>query len=154
MKTSLLEMGNLIQGLKLSCQTENKSPKTVVWYTCFPDKFHQFLKRNNYPTGVKRVNRNHIRAFILFLLQEAKTPHAERPLSQSTVQGYVRTLKSFFGWLKREEYLEHNLMTGIPVPRTTVKIINTFNQEHITSLINHCIELLCNRSVFNLATIL
>ena len=97
------DLQNLIQGFKLSCQTENKSPLTIEWYTCFLDRFHQFLNRNNYPTGVKRINKNHIRTFILFLQQEVKTPHTERPLSQSTVQGYVRTLKSFFSWLKREE---------------------------------------------------
>jgi len=135
---SILDLQNLIQGFKLSCQTENKSPKTIEWYICFLDRFHQFLKRNNYPTGVKRINKDHIRTFILFLQQEAKTPHTERPLSQSTVQGYVRTLKSFFSWLKREEYIEHNLMTGIPIPRAPVKIVNTFTQEHITNLVNYC----------------
>ncbi len=51
---SILDLQNLIQGFKLSCQTENKSPKTIEWYTCFLDRFHQFLKRNNYPTGVKK----------------------------------------------------------------------------------------------------
>ncbi len=86
---SILDLQNLIQGFKLSCQTENKSPKTIEWYTCFLDSFYKFLKKNNYPTGAKRINKNHIRAFILFLQQEAKTPHAQRPLSQSTVQGYV-----------------------------------------------------------------
>ena len=135
---SILNLQNLIQGFKLSCQTENKSPKTIEWYTCFLDRFHQFLKRNDYPTDVKRINKDHIRKYILFLQQEAKTPHTERPLSQSTVQGYVRTLKSFFSWLKREEYIEHNLMTGIPIPRAVSKIVNTFNQEHIIKLINHC----------------
>ena len=32
MKTSVLELGNLIQGFKLCCQTEGKSPKTIEWY--------------------------------------------------------------------------------------------------------------------------
>ncbi len=29
-------------------------------------------------------------------------------------------------------------MTGISIPRAVSKIVNTFNQEHITKLINHC----------------
>ncbi len=49
---SILDLQNLIQGFKLSCQTENKSPKTIEWYTCFLNRFYQFLKRNNYPTSV------------------------------------------------------------------------------------------------------
>ena len=135
---SVLDLQNLIQGFKLSCQTENKSPKTIEWYICFLNRFYQFLKRNNYPTSVKKISKDHIRTFILFLQQEAKTPHTEKPLSQATVQGYVRTLKSFFSWLKREEYIERNLMIGIPIPRAAVKIVNTFTQEHITSLVNYC----------------
>jgi len=135
---SILDLQNLIQGFKLSCQTENKSPKTIEWYTCFLDRFYKFLKKSNYPSGVKRINKDHIRTFILFLQQEAKTPHTKRPLSQSTVQGYVRTLKSFFSWLKREDYIERNLMTGIPIPRAVSKIVNTFSHEQITSLVNYC----------------
>ena len=135
---SILDLQNLIQGFKLSCQTENKSPKTIEWYICFLNRFYQFLKRNNYPTSIKRISRDHIRTFVLFLQQEAKTPHTKRPLSQSTVQGYVRTLKSFFSWLKREEYIERNLITGIPIPRAVSKIVNTFSHEQITSLVNYC----------------
>ena len=136
--SSFLDLQNLIQGFKLSCQTENKSPKTIEWYTCFLDRFHQFLKQNGYPTNVKRINRNHIRAFILFLQKEVRTPHTARLLSDSTVQGYVRTLKSFFSWLTREEYIEQNPMIKIPVPKAPVKIINTFSHEHIATLISLC----------------
>ena len=32
MKSSTLEIENLIQGFKLSCQTEGKSPKATEWY--------------------------------------------------------------------------------------------------------------------------
>ena len=66
---------------------------------------------------------------------EAKTPHQCKPLSQATVQGYVRTLKSFFSWATREEYLAANPMTKIPVPKATTKVTNTFSQEQIAMLI-------------------
>ncbi len=78
---SIFDLQNSIQGFKLSCQTENKSPKTIERYTCFLDRFHQYLKRNNCPTEVKRINEDHIRKYILFLQQEAKTPYTKRPLS-------------------------------------------------------------------------
>jgi len=43
METSVLDIANLIRGFELSCQTEGKSPKTIEWYTCFLEKFLQFL---------------------------------------------------------------------------------------------------------------
>jgi len=90
---------------------------------------------NHYPAKVNEIEKTHIRAFILYLQQQAKTPHTEKPLSSSTVQGYVRTLKVFFSWLLREEYIESNPMTKIPVPKATTKVTNTFSQEQIARLI-------------------
>jgi len=105
MKNSLLELGNLIQGFHLSCQTEGKSPKTIEWYTTFLYRFLAFLEFRNYPTDTAQINKEHIRAFILYLQKEARTPRSKKPLSPAPVQGYVRTLKSFFSWVVREEYL-------------------------------------------------
>jgi len=138
MKTSVLEIGDLIQGFKISCMAENKSPKTTEWYLCFLEKFYRFLEDNGYPTRITKLDKTHIRAFILHLQKEARTPHTKRNLSHSTVQGYVRTLKSFFSWLKREEYLERNTMAGIPVPRVPFKAVNTFSQEQIALMVEMC----------------
>jgi hypothetical protein len=65
MKTSALELGNLIQGFKLSCQTEGKSPKTIEWYTAFLERFRGFLEQSSLPTRVDRLDRDCIRRFIL-----------------------------------------------------------------------------------------
>lgn len=138
METSVLDLSNLIQGFKFSCQTEGKSLKTIEWYTCFLARFLRFLNSNTYPTGIDRIDKNHIRQFIRYLQVEAKTPRSEKPLSQATIQGYVRTLKSFFSWATREEYLEANPMTKIPVPRAIIKIISTFSQEQIVKLLMVC----------------
>ena len=53
MKTSVLELENLIQGFKLSCQTEGKSPKTIEWYIAFIGRFLGFLKSNKMPTTIR-----------------------------------------------------------------------------------------------------
>ena len=135
---SYFDLQNLIQGFKLSCQTENKSPRTIEWYTCFLERFHQFSNQNGYPTNVKRINKDHLRAFIIFLQREVRTPHTGKPLSEATIQGYVRTLKAFFSWLMREEYIEQNPMSKIPVPRAQVKIVDTFSHEQVTRLIGMC----------------
>ena len=96
MKASVLELGNLIQGFKLSCQTEGKSPKTIEWYTTFLYRFLAFLELRDYPTDAAQINKEVIRAFILYLQVEAKTPRSKKSLSPATVQGYVRTLRAFF----------------------------------------------------------
>ncbi len=138
MKTSVLELGNLVQGFKLSCQTEGKSPKTIEWYLAFIGRFIGFLKSNEMPTSLEMIQRAHIRAFIQYLQTEAKTPYRGKPLSTATVQGYVRSLKAFFAWVVREEYLEVNPMSKIPVPRGTIKVLDTFSREQITGMLEVC----------------
>ena len=138
MKASVLELGNLIQGFKLSCQTEGKSPKTIEWYTTFLRKFLTFLELRNYPIDAAQINKEVIRAFILYLQVEAKTPRSKKPLSPATVQGYVRTLKSFFSWVVREEYLPDSPTAKIPVPKAPQKVINTFTYKQIGELAQEC----------------
>lgn len=43
MNERIQQLGNLIDGYKLSCYTEGKSNKTTEWYFCFLTKFRQFL---------------------------------------------------------------------------------------------------------------
>jgi len=138
METSNLALEYLIQGFQLSCQAEGKSPRTVEWYTAFLLRFLRFLQSNSLPTILGYIDKGHIRAFIRYLQTEAKTPHKGMPLSGHTVQGYVRTLKSFFSWVMREGYLASNTMAGIPVPKAPNKVINSFTAEQIASLAAVC----------------
>ncbi len=102
MNSSILGLQNLIEGFRLSCRTEGKSPKTIEWYYSFITRFRQFLELNNLPAQIDKINKNHIRQFILYLQEEARTPRSGKTLSGATVQGYVRTLKAFFSWASRE----------------------------------------------------
>jgi integrase/recombinase XerD len=139
MKNSVLDLENLIHGFRLSCQTEGKSPRTTDWYTAFLERFRGFLAHNGLPTRADLVDRNCIRRFILYLKQEAKAPRTGRPLSAATVRGYARTLKVFFSWLEREEYIKANPMAKIPVPKAEAKVVATFSEEDIKGLLGLCL---------------
>jgi site-specific recombinase XerD len=138
MNNNSLDLANLIEGFRLSCQTEGKSLKTIDWYICFLNKFGQFLKQNQMPNHVEEIDKTHIRAFIRYLQAEARIPRNGAPLSAATVQGYVRTLKAFFSWLEREGYIITNHMTKIPVPKAPTKVIDTFSAEQIGRLAELC----------------
>jgi len=72
MDSSFLNLQNLIQGFKISCQTEGKSPRTVRWYNICLEKFRIFLEQNGLPVCVDRLDKAHVRQFILHLQQEAR----------------------------------------------------------------------------------
>jgi len=138
MNTSAVQLDHLIEGFRLSCATEGKAAKTIEWYLCYLLRFVQFLVSKGLPTDVNQVDRGHVRVFIRHLQTEARCHGTDRPLAPATVQAYVRTLKAFFSWLVREEYLATSPMAGIPVPKAPTKVINTFSDEHITRLTQVC----------------
>ena len=79
METSILELKTIIQGFRLSCQTEGKSPKTIEWYYSFLHRFRQFLISSNFPTDIHRISKDHIRAFILYLQTKAQRQQRDPP---------------------------------------------------------------------------
>jgi site-specific recombinase XerD len=138
MNGNALNLETLIQGFALSCQTEGKSSRTVDWYGCFLDRFHDFLDKSGLPVNIAEVTKDHIRQFIQYLQTEARTPYKDKHLSPATVQGYVRCLKVFFSWAKREDYVETNPMAMIPVPKAPTRVVNAFNTEQVAKLIDVC----------------
>jgi integrase/recombinase XerD len=138
MNNNSLDLANLIEGFRLSCQTEGKSLKTIDWYICFLNKFGQFLKQNQMPNHVEEIDKTHIRAFIRYLQTEVRIPRNGAALSPATVQGYVRTLKAFFSWVEREGYIAANPMTRIPIPKAPTKVLDTFSTEQIARLVEVC----------------
>jgi site-specific recombinase XerD len=138
MKNSQMQIGNLIQGFRLSCQAEGKSPKTTEWYNAFLGRFLHFLASRHFPTSINAIDRDHIREFIHYLQSEARTPRGNKPLSGATIQSYVRTVKVFFSWAQREDYIKTNTVATIPVPKATTKLINAFSTEQVAGLLTAC----------------
>jgi site-specific recombinase XerD len=138
MNNSTLVLKTLIDGFKLSCLTEGKSPKTIEWYFFFLTRFRQFLEIRQLSTDLGEIDKNRVREFIRFLQTETRNPRNGKPLSGATVQGYVRTLKAFFSWAVREEYITPNRFGRIPIPKAQSKIINTFSPEQVRQMLNLC----------------
>ena len=138
MNSNVLELKTLVDGFRLSCLTEGKSAKTVEWYVAFLNRFRQFLEARQFSTDLREIGKDHIRESIRFLQTEARNTRNGMPLSGATVQGYVRTLKAFFSWAAREEYITHAQIGRIPVPKAQSKIINTFSPEQVRQMLNLC----------------
>ena len=138
MVVSNLSLMELIKGFELSCQAEGKSHKTIEWYVCFLNRFARFVKQQYLTDTLDLIDKQQIRTFIRYLQVEAQTPRTNKQLSPTTVQGYVRTLKAFYSWLHREDYVKYNTMTDIPIPRAPVKIIDTLTNDQIAILLDAC----------------
>ena len=55
MESSFLALRSLIEGLKLSSQTEGKSSKTIECYITLLNRFYNFLEQRNLPTDLTQL---------------------------------------------------------------------------------------------------
>ena len=138
MHDNFADLNNLTDGYRLFCLTENKSPKTLEYYTTFLEKFRHFLKMRHYPTDLLKIEKKQILESIRYLQTEAKNPRNGRPLSGATVQGYVRTLKAFLAWAVREEIIPPGRFGRLPMPKAPYRVIDTFSPEQIRKLLDTC----------------
>ena len=92
----------------LSCVAAGRSPATVGWYKRRLKQFLSFVG----DVSLESVTIGHLRRFLAQLREIGRQyedhPYREavdRPLSEYTIAGYVRSLKTFFNWLESDQYI-------------------------------------------------
>ena len=115
-------------------RAEDKSPKTVAWYTANLKSFNNYLKSHHLPDTPDRIDIKVLRQYVLYLLKKKKyqghpiTPEKKEPLSPSSVHGHVRTLRAFFNWLVAEQLIEVNPAKDLKPPKVFQKVISTLSE--------------------------
>jgi len=107
-------------------RTEGKSPRTISWYSDTLHTLEGFLEKRG-SSLLLDAGINEAREFILYLQEKEKWGRNGRTCSKGsklplfTVQGFVRSLKAFYSWLRREGYTEMKDLRLIATGKT-VKI--------------------------------
>jgi integrase/recombinase XerD len=138
MENQPLSLENLIEGFRLTCQTEGKSPCTTEWYVAFITRFRRYLADRHNLHNLVHLTKHHVRDFIRYLQVEAKTPVTNHPLSGATIRGYGRSIQAFLAWAVREEYITSSQVGRITLPKEPSKIVNTFSPAQVKSLLDTC----------------
>jgi integrase/recombinase XerC/integrase/recombinase XerD len=122
-------------------RAEDKSPKTVSWYSANLRSFHNYLKSRHLPDTLDRIDIKVLRQYVLYLLKKNKyqghpiTPEKAEPLSAATVHGHVRTLRAFFSWLVAEGLIETNPARDLKPPKVCQKVVSTLSDEEIRAIL-------------------
>jgi len=102
---------------KIYARAEGKSSKTVVWVASSVDYFAEFLGPEQ--QDIDTITGNDLHRFIIAL--QSKPKFANHPynkpqqakLSSQSIETYCRAIRSFFGFLKREGFIENNVMAKV-----------------------------------------
>jgi site-specific recombinase XerD len=122
-------------------RAEDKSFKTVAWYTANLKSFHNYLKNRCLPDTLDKIDIKVLRQYVLYLLKKNKyhghpfTPEKKEVLSASSVHGHVRTLRAFFGWLVAEGLIEVNPAKDLKPPKLYQKVISTLSDDEIKAIL-------------------
>jgi site-specific recombinase XerD len=142
MTTLLLNFPKLIDAFLLCCTTEGKSNQTLEFYSSHLRRLSLFLQQKYNIGNVNDISVNEVRGFIYYLQHEVNRYQGQPnirvrgPLSPFSIHGYASVIKTFWSWLYREGYIENNPMTNLRLPKLPRKIIGTYSQTQIDTLLN------------------
>jgi len=120
-------------------QIRGNTPKTVQYYSFSVGLYARFA---GFDTPLQEITLNSLRAYYLHLL--------ERNISSTTIQTYIRALRSFLTWCYQQEYISVNLSEKFRLPKAQRKAIDVltdsevrrlllcFNLRYLVHLRNYC----------------
>jgi site-specific recombinase XerD len=126
-------------------RTLNKSEKTIDWYHGAVADFCRFLALATERPGPARLadfTLEAVRDYILYLRgRPAFSGHPflaprDQPLSDASVNCYVRALRGFASWLYDQEYTETNILGRLKAPRMTKKVVDILSDEEIARVLH------------------
>jgi site-specific recombinase XerD len=136
------KLTELIDYYEVCNRAEGKSPKTLSWYSANLRHFHSYLKSRHIPDEIDNIDTKLLREYVLYLFKRNSyqdhpyTPTKNTPLSTATIHGHVRTLRAFFSWLLREEFIQQDPTIGLKPPKLDQKVITILSDDEIRTIIN------------------
>ena len=140
-RATMATFSELLDEYMLALQSYNRSTKTTTWYREILDRYFNFLSSNSLLKPVDQLGRQELTAYILYLQQVtrwANSPHIKKAtgkLSPYSIQGHVRAIKAFWGWLERDNYIQSNPLGKFPLPKVPQKPVQVLSNEQIRSLL-------------------
>jgi len=136
------KLAELIDYYEVCNRAEGKSSKTLSWYSANLRHFHTYLKSRHIPDVIDDISTKLLREYVLYLFKRKSyqdhpyTPTKNTPLSTATIHGHVRTLRAFFSWLTKEEFIQQNPSTRLKPPKLDHKLITVLSDEEIRTIVN------------------
>ena len=133
----------LLDEYRLSLEAMNRSPKTISWYLEIIGGYFGFLDSNSLLKPVDQLGTHELKVYILHLQRAnrwANKPNIKKAtgrLSPYSIQGHVRAIKAFWGWLERERYILENPLSKFPLPKVSDKPMTILSGEQILKLFAH-----------------
>lgn len=105
------------------------SMKTLYNYKLHLERFCHYL-----PKALNLITEADIRLYLAMLMKQNN-------LKQTSMASEVNILRSFFGWLRDEDIIQHNPMVHIKTPKVSKRLRHALSDEEVELLRQACITL-------------
>lgn len=119
-----MTLQNAIDEFLIEQQIRGNSDKTVLFYArClgFFAKYNGFYSRS-----IDSISLSDCKSYLLYLKQ--------KNITTTTIQTYIRALRSFLSWCYCENYIEINIPEQFKLPKAKRKTIDTLTDDEIKRL--------------------
>ena len=126
---ALSDLRKLSSSWELHLRAARKSPKTIEAYLEGANQLAAYLLEHGMPTLVGAIHREHVEAFIVYLL-EVRSP--------ATANNRYRALQQFFKWLEEEGEIPASPMARMTPPKLDEKAVPVVSEDDLRKLLKAC----------------
>ena len=141
MRKDDISLAQLTELLVNEKRASGKSGQTVTWYTGALRRYGEWLVEQRLEPTLSNFTLERVRAYIVALQRaEARARHPlqpteERPLSDASINSYVRALRGFSNWLFEEGYTDGPALARLKAPKVTQKTQPILTAEEIAEVV-------------------
>ena len=123
------DVRTLAKSFERYLRATNRSPRTVETYLEAVEQFARFLDRQELPSLVARIRREHVEAYMTAVLARWKP---------STASNRFRSLQQFFKYLVDEGELDASPMANMTPPQVPEQPVPVLAEEDLKKLLADC----------------
>ena len=127
--TDIGSIQSLIPSWKISLQAGNRSPNTLDTYLSAVEMFVAFLEDRGMPTAVAAVRREHVEAFLAWMLEGYKP---------ASVRNRYTGLRQFFKWAVEEGEVTETPLRNVLPPAIPENPPPVLGDEQLRALLKAC----------------
>ncbi len=127
----------------LALRAAHRSDKTIEGYTEQIGRFLWWLRELEHSEDMESIEPAQIRLFVQYLQTNKErwgsdNLQAKRKLSDASVQSYFRSLRAFFNFAAREQFIEASPFDDrrLPTPKIRKKIVPSFSLDDVRAMLN------------------
>ena len=113
----------------LDCESRRLTEETLDFYGRCIRPFVEYCATKGV-TDVTDVTASHVRSFLISL--------EKKELSGSTQHAYARSLRAWFNFLVREEWLSRTPMKNVAMPKREQRVMEALTEDQVKALLSVC----------------